>query len=237
MAKSRKQRESDLKLVEQGAFILAVLIGVAVWRSSGWVAGLVVYCAAAMALAASISAVMTVRRRRLAGSSLSTIDAMSGEQFEEFLKAHFATKGYRAELTRNGSDFGADLILTRNGKRTVVQAKHWRTRDVGVSAIQEVTAAKAHYKADLALVVATVRFTSQAIDLARANNVEVWDRSRLSREIRGTGAGVTLRAWGDPSTPSCPRCGRTMLRRTNQRDGSQFWGCPGFPRCRGTRRL
>ncbi|HHK42991.1 MAG TPA: hypothetical protein ENJ50_11275 [Planctomycetaceae bacterium] len=30
----------------------------------------------------------------------------------------------------------------------------------------------------------------------------------------------------------CPRCGREMRIRTNSRDGSQFWGCTGYPdRC------
>ena len=37
--------------------------------------------------------------------------------------------------------------------------------------------------------------------------------------------------------PSCPKCGRPMVRRTARRganEGSEFWGCPEFPRCRGT---
>ncbi len=43
-----------------------------------------------------------------------------------------------------------------------------------------------------------------------------------------------------PSTgvPNCPRCGSTMVRRTARRGrnaGGQFWGCPRFPRCKGTR--
>ncbi len=35
--------------------------------------------------------------------------------------------------------------------------------------------------------------------------------------------------------PSCPRCGQQMVLRKNQKQGSQFWGCPGYPKCRGTR--
>jgi hypothetical protein len=41
--------------------------------------------------------------------------------------------------------------------------------------------------------------------------------------------------------PPCPRCGTTMVLREVKRDGprqgDQFWGCPNFPRCRGTRDL
>ena len=40
------------------------------------------------------------------------------------------------------------------------------------------------------------------------------------------------------STPSCPRCGSRMVRRTARRGwnaGNQFWGCSRYPGCRGTR--
>jgi len=39
-------------------------------------------------------------------------------------------------------------------------------------------------------------------------------------------------------SPVCPRCGSEMIRRTAQKGanvGQDFWGCPGYPRCRGTR--
>ncbi len=44
----------------------------------------------------------------------------------------------------------------------------------------------------------------------------------------------------DRSLPNCPLCGRPMaLRtaRTGARVGRQFWGCSGFPACKGTRPL
>jgi four helix bundle suffix protein len=39
-------------------------------------------------------------------------------------------------------------------------------------------------------------------------------------------------------TPACPLCGNPMLLRTARqcpRAGSQFWGCPTYPECKGTR--
>jgi four helix bundle suffix protein len=38
--------------------------------------------------------------------------------------------------------------------------------------------------------------------------------------------------------PSCPLCGKPMALRTahkGARAGSQFWGCTGYPECKGTR--
>ena len=37
---------------------------------------------------------------------------------------------------------------------------------------------------------------------------------------------------------SCPLCSKPMVRRTAKRGvnaGSEFWGCKGYPACRGTR--
>jgi four helix bundle suffix protein len=41
-------------------------------------------------------------------------------------------------------------------------------------------------------------------------------------------------------SPACPLCGKPMACRTARKGaqaGSQFWGCTGYPACRGTRRL
>jgi restriction system protein len=43
-----------------------------------------------------------------------------------------------------------------------------------------------------------------------------------------------------PRAPDCPRCGKPMVLRTagkGSRAGSQFWGCSGYPVCKGTREL
>ena len=39
---------------------------------------------------------------------------------------------------------------------------------------------------------------------------------------------------------NCPLCGQPLILRTarqGQRAGSQFWGCSGYPECKGTRPL
>jgi len=43
-----------------------------------------------------------------------------------------------------------------------------------------------------------------------------------------------------PQAPSCPECGEPMRKRTARtgpRAGEEFWGCSGYPECRGTRRV
>ena len=37
-----------------------------------------------------------------------------------------------------------------------------------------------------------------------------------------------------PPAPLCPTCGAKMFKRTNRRTKTAFWGCSGFPKCRGS---
>jgi len=39
----------------------------------------------------------------------------------------------------------------------------------------------------------------------------------------------------DADAPQCPDCGKPMRKRTSKK--GEFWGCSGFPECRGTRSL
>lgn len=39
------------------------------------------------------------------------------------------------------------------------------------------------------------------------------------------------------SIPECPECGEDMVKRTNRKTGDEFWGCPMYPQCDGTRRI
>ena len=38
-----------------------------------------------------------------------------------------------------------------------------------------------------------------------------------------------------PDTPKCPLCDKPMKKRSS--DKGEFWGCSGFPACKGLRRI
>lgn len=116
--------------------------------------------------------------RRLARSGIADVDRMDGATFERFLVTLFRRLGYDVEHTGRRGDYGADLVVTKEGRRLAVQAKRW-SKSIGVKAVQEAVAAKGLYKCEAALVVANRAFTRQAQTLARANDVELWDRDVL----------------------------------------------------------
>jgi len=105
-------------------------------------------------------------------------DTMTGEEFEQFLALCFQQLGYRVELTPKSNDFGADLILRKNGQVSVVQAKRYGKK-VGSGAVQEVVAALKYYGGDRAIVITNNHFTASAQALAQPNGVLLWGREQL----------------------------------------------------------
>lgn len=112
----------------------------------------------------------------------SSVDAMTGTQFEILLEALFAEMGYRVTRVGGRGDFGADLLLDGSSGRTIVQAKRW-SGVVRHDAVQQAVAAKAHYRATHSMVVTTSYFSEHAKKLAQSNGVILWDRVVLSREL------------------------------------------------------
>ncbi|MEK6733533.1 MAG: restriction endonuclease [Pseudomonadota bacterium] len=108
---------------------------------------------------------------------------LNGYEFEEYLKKLFTHIGYTVIKTPLSRDQGADLIISKDGKKTVVQAKKYEGL-VSNKAVQEIVAAKNHYKAASAIVVTNSSFTKSAVELALSNNVELWDGMKLLDMIK-----------------------------------------------------
>ena len=122
--------------------------------------------------------IRTFADNRLLRKSMKQIDRMTGEEFEDYLRAYFAKRGYKVCTTKVTGDYGADLVMKKGGKKTIVQAKRYKGK-VGIKAVQEIIAAKAFYKADHCAVATTSYFTKPAKQLAEANKVTLWDRDVL----------------------------------------------------------
>lgn len=118
------------------------------------------------------------KQRALARSGIAEIDVMDGLAFEERLGVLFRSLGYTVEQTRERGDYGADLVVTKAGVRTVVQAKRL-TKTVGIKAVQEAHASAAMYRCAHSMVVTNRYYSRPARELARVNDVRLWDRDDL----------------------------------------------------------
>ena len=122
------------------------------------------------------------KERNLENEKLKLSLVSNGIQFEQYLKNIFEKLGYLVEVTKNTGDQGADLILTKNNEKTVVQAKFYSS-SVGNKAVQEVVAALKFYNADKGMVVTNSYYTKSAIELAEANGIELWNKEVLENMI------------------------------------------------------
>ncbi len=73
---------------------------------------------------------------------------------------------------------GADVIANKDNIKYVIQAKFYNN-PVGNKAVQEVVASIGMYKANKGIVVTNNTFTSSAIELARANDIELVDGQKI----------------------------------------------------------
>ena len=119
-----------------------------------------------------------LERNRLRKSGMLEVDQMSGKKFEEYLQVLLETRGFNAKITPASGDYGADLVLKKNGTKIVVQAKRYK-KNVGIRAVQEIVSARRHYKADECWVITNSDFTEQAKRLALSNDVRLINRREL----------------------------------------------------------
>lgn len=121
-------------------------------------------------------------KQKLSKSGISEIDSMGGKTFEKYLEALFEKLGYRVERTQYIGDYGADLVTTKDEVKTIIQAKRFKGK-VGIKAVQEAVAAKGYYSCSKAMVVTNSFYTKPAIELAKANDVQLWDRNDLVKAL------------------------------------------------------
>ena len=179
------------------------------------------------------------------------LDALSWREFERLVGEAFRRDGFQVvETGGGGADGGVDLLLTKGSEKTLVQCKQWKARSVGVSVVRELYGLMAAKGAAAGYVVTSGSFTQDAAAFAAGRNIVLINGQRLLDLLsRGQGAASSaLRSasTSDRSTTglevsrSCPVCGSTMVKRTAKKGanaGSHFWGCSGYPKCRGTRAL
>lgn len=202
-------------------------------------------------IASLVSFLNTGRKRRLLDTrtGLDSVSAIGWRNFEELVGEAFRRQGYMVEETAlDGADGGIDLVLRRDGRRVLVQCKQWRRRKVPVNVVREMYGLLQHHGADEVKITTIGGFTRDAERFARGKPILLIDGQTLLAMIRNeqeSGRDAQRRSeriepvLGDMDSasqkPGCPRCNEGMIQRTNSRNGSLFWGCSNFPRCKGTR--
>lgn len=177
------------------------------------------------------------------------LDGMSWQQFERLVGEGFRLQGYSVlETGGGGADEGIDLVLKRDDEKYLVQCKQWRALRVGVDVVRELYGVMAAKGVAGGFVVTSGSFTEEARSFSNGRNVKLIDgpqlrlliRQALESQSQGSGkrGSAASEQLSPETTPSCPICAKSMVRRTAKRGpaaGREFWGCSAYPSCKGTR--
>ena len=164
---------------------------------------------------------------------------LSWRDFEQMVGAHFERLGYSVSFTADGADGGIDVFARKGSELFLIQCKQWRATQVGVSVVRELFGVIAARGATGGFVVSIGPFTSDAKAFAEGRNIELVDANTLLRSSgnRPTSTAQSAAPPISPSSPACPKCGATMVRRLAKQGsnrGQAFFGCSTYPLCRGT---
>jgi restriction system protein len=192
-------------------------------------------------LTAAISAYHAWRRGELLDqqTSVKSIKAVNWKDFEYLVSEAYRQQRFSVqENTGGGTDGGVDLVLSKDGKRILVQCKNWRARKVGVSTIRELFGVVTAERAAEGIVVCSGCFTNEAIEFAKGKPITLVDGAALSQLIGDVQKSPKIQV--EVKDTVCPVCRSPMVMRTARRGknaGNGFWGCSRFPKCRGTRSI
>ncbi len=181
---------------------------------------------------------------------------LNWREFEQLVADLFRRQGYRVREVGGTADGGVDLVLESPGGGVLVehlvQCKQYRVWDVGEPKVREFYGAMAAHKTRCEGIVVTCgRFTEPARRFAEGKPLRLIDGDELIRMVCSANiVAPSVTAYTSPAparsdvttteppTPSCPSCGSPMMKRVASRGahaGKPFWGCSGYPRCRGIR--
>jgi restriction system protein len=167
------------------------------------------------------------------------LNDMSWQQFEALVGEAFRRKGYAVtETGGGGADGGIDLALKKEGETFLVQCKQWKAYKVSVNTVRELYGVMAAEGATGGFVVTSGVFTDEAQAFVVGRNIELMDGAALHALIRGVRVSGEAASAVPASSPACPLCQSTMVKRTARRganSGNTFWGCSQYPDCKGTR--
>jgi restriction system protein len=174
-----------------------------------------------------------------------TITSMSWRDFERLVGEVFRRQGFTVSgFGGQGPDGGVDLGLTKNGQRYLVQCKHWRKRQIGVTVVRELNGVVSAQGAHGGFVVTGGKFSHEAHAFADSCGIRLIDGRKLEELIgdipRRNSAADSDVAVAARSPPDCPRCGLSMVERKAKQGkfvGKHFWGCQQYPKCSGIVRI
>lgn len=173
--------------------------------------------------------------------TLDLLRQIDWKNFEEVCAAYLRLMGFIAKTQSHGPDGGIDITLAMPDAPDqvvgLVQCKQWSSQ-VGPKQVRELLGVMTDAKVSEGMFITTSTFNVEAQVFGETNRIDLIDGERLMHLIQkhppeAQARLLNIATQGDYLTPTCAACGVKMVRR-NGRQGSAFWGCTNYPRCKLT---
>jgi len=170
------------------------------------------------------------------------LKSLEWKRFEELCVQYLVEQGCRAEVTPLGADGGIDIKVFGNNSEkpiAIAQCKAWGHKNIKVDLVRALYGVMAAERIPHGIFLTTTDFTKEAKDFAKEKPLQLISASEFLDLIKKLPEDKQKRLLdfataGDYTTPTCTRCGTKMVLRKSKKDGSAFWGCRGYPKCRLT---
>lgn len=208
-----------------GLFILAFTGGI--FKILGFV----------LLLASFLSILRTLSNEKMMGLviSLDDIKKISWDRFEDLVETYYKRNGYNVIHRGDAfADGGVDIEAYKNGKKTIIQCKHWNNRKIDVHLVREMYGVMMDEKADETVIITSGEFTQPAIDFASGKPIKLINGRKLLKMILELEHGE-LAKLKQNFLPVCPYCNKKMVLRKARKGiyrNKLFWGCVNYPSCK-----
>lgn len=133
------------------------------------------------------------------------LDHLSRREFEMLVTEAFRLQGYEVdEMGVQGPDEGLDLVLWKDGHKSLVQCKPWKSYRVGVEVVRELAGITYAVGADSAFLVTSGSFTRAARHFAAGRPVKLLDGQALRQWIANVQSSPTSKPLHPALAASAP---------------------------------
>lgn len=208
-----------------------------------WIAALAFLLASAIRVVQMYARDRVSRRRQ----DVESLRTLSWGAFEPLVSEAFRAHGYTV-MEPGGAARGADLVLQKAGRKTVVQCWRWKQPQVSDAPVRELYEAMVAEAAHEAVFVSSGDYTPAARAFVRGKPVRLMDGHALVEMVKAVEPAPISAVIDDVEPPlvplpdddqiqHCPHCGGEMVIRTvasGPHAGQAVWRCWSTPHCPGT---
>ena len=136
---------------------------------------------------AVIAVIAAIRRRDLPSAARieatqTAVAAMAWPAFASLLEQAFVRDGYTVQ---RGQTPAVDFVLERQGRRTVVGARRWKSAHTGLEALRALQVARDAAEASHALHIGLGALSDNARPFAAEQRIAVWQAPEIAFALRG----------------------------------------------------